>query len=52
LLRALADSPARIDAVASLVDDLAAAGPDVLPAGFLEIWQPIRANHRPVRSKR
>jgi hypothetical protein len=45
LLRALHESPERLSSIASLVDDLAAAGADVLPPGFSEIWDPIRRVH-------
>jgi hypothetical protein len=52
LLRALADSPRRIDVVASLIDDLKDAAPEVLPPGFLEIWEPIRAARTKTRGNR
>jgi len=50
LLRALSEAPARIDSVASLVDDLSDGGPEVLPEGFTEVFAPIRAVRE--RSKR
>jgi hypothetical protein len=45
LLKALAESPRNIDAVASLVAETRAAGDDLLPADFLAIWEPIARVH-------
>lgn len=42
LLRALDEAPDKIAAIASLVEDLANVA-DLLPADFLEIWEPIHA---------
>lgn len=41
LVRALDQSPARLDQVAKLVEDLRAAGENLLPAGFDEVWLPV-----------
>jgi hypothetical protein len=52
LLRALADAPSRIDAVASLIDDLGDAAADVLPPEFASIWEPIRAARDKAKGRR
>lgn len=41
LMKALDQSPSRLDQVAKLVDDLRAAGENLLPQGFDEVWEPI-----------
>lgn len=41
LMKALDQSPTRLDQVAKLVDDLRAAGENLLPAGFDEVWLPV-----------
>jgi hypothetical protein len=41
LLKALAESPHSIEAVASLVDEIRAVGDDLLPPDFVAIWEPI-----------
>jgi len=41
LMKALDQSPGRLDQVAKLVDDLRAAGDNLLPAGFDEVWLPV-----------
>jgi hypothetical protein len=41
LLKALAESPSSVVAVASLIDEIRSAGDDLLPADFLAIWEPI-----------
>jgi hypothetical protein len=43
LLRALSEAPQRVSAIASLIRELQDAGPDLLPAGFLDIWEPVWA---------
>jgi hypothetical protein len=45
LLKALAESPHSIEAVASLVAEIRTAGEDLLPANFLAIWEPIAQVH-------
>jgi hypothetical protein len=40
LLRAMDEAPEKLDAIASLLDDLRDVE-DVIPAGLLEIWEPI-----------
>lgn len=49
LLRALDEAPEKLDAIASLIDDLGEVG-DVLPPGFVELCAPILAVHRERRS--
>jgi hypothetical protein len=41
LLRALAEAPERLEAVRSLLEELAALD-DVLPRGLMDLWEPIR----------
>jgi hypothetical protein len=43
MLRLLTRNPARLDAVARLVDDLCQTdeGKHLLPKGFLDLWTPI-----------
>ena len=45
MLRALADSPESIAAVASLVDEIRSVGDDLLPENFMAVWEPIAAVH-------
>jgi hypothetical protein len=45
LLRALDEAPEKLDAIASLIDDLRDVG-DVLPPGFVELCAPILAVRR------
>jgi hypothetical protein len=45
LLRALDEAPEKLNAIASLIDDLKDVD-DVLPPGLLEIWEPIYTVHR------
>jgi hypothetical protein len=44
LVRALEENPSRLDPIARIVEDLESAddGRERLPAGFLEIWAPIK----------
>lgn len=41
LMKALDQSPTRLDQVAKLVDDLRSSGENLLPAGFDEVWLPV-----------
>jgi hypothetical protein len=41
LAKTLAADPARLDAVARLVDDLSGSSDDLLPPGFAELWGPV-----------
>lgn len=45
LLRALDEAPDKLDAIASLIDALKGVD-EVLPPGFLEIWEPIHVVHQ------
>jgi hypothetical protein len=43
LLKALEADPARIGAIADLLDGLKGVHDDVLPPRFIEVWEPVRA---------
>jgi len=52
LMRAICEDPARLERVDQLVDDLLQSedGAGLLPEGFLEIWEPIRAAYQRISS--
>lgn len=52
LVRALESDPQRLDGIGRIVDELLETeeGDARIPAGFLEIWQPIRAARERLRS--
>jgi hypothetical protein len=52
MVRALARDPAKIDEIGSIIEELAktADGRSILPDGWQEVWEPIRAAREGIRS--
>jgi hypothetical protein len=52
MVRALARDPAKIDEIGSIIEELAktADGRSILPDGWQEVWEPIRAAREGIQS--
>jgi hypothetical protein len=51
MVRALARDPTKIDEISSIIEELAktSEGRDILPEGWNEVWEPIRAAREELR---